>query len=77
MRQVDKDALARMGWTALQAALAVVTVDQLGLPKAWVPLVAMLFAAVRAAVAMRMGSPDTVTFTAPEDKAARSADAEF
>jgi hypothetical protein len=72
MTQQKKDALARMGWTALEAGLSVLTVESLGLPTRWVPLIAVLLAAVKSAVATRVGSTETVTFSAPEDRAARA-----
>jgi hypothetical protein len=53
---------SRAGWTALQAALAVITVEALGVPLAWAPVLATLLSAVKSFVATKVGDPDTVTF---------------
>lgn len=51
-----KDALERIIWTAIEAGLAVVAVDQLGLP-AWAILPgAALLAALKTFVASRIGN---------------------
>jgi hypothetical protein len=53
---------SRAAWTALQAALAVVSVEALGIPLAWAPIVATVLSAVKSFVATKVGDPDTVTF---------------
>jgi hypothetical protein len=53
---------SRAGWTALQAALAVVSVEALGVPLVWAPIVATALSAVKSFVATKVGDPDTVTF---------------
>lgn len=57
-----KDLASRAGWTALQAALGVVTVEALGLPLAYAAVVATLLSALKSYVASKVGDPDTVTF---------------
>lgn len=56
-----RDAVERTVWTALQAALATVTVESLGLPAWAVAPVAALLAAVKAVVARRVGDPRTAS----------------
>lgn len=53
---------SRAGWTALQAALAVVTVEALGIPLVWAPIVATALSAFKSFVATKVGNPNTVTF---------------
>lgn len=49
--------LERVLWTAVQAALGLVTVDLFDLPTAWVPVIATALAAVKGWVARRVGDP--------------------
>lgn len=56
-----RDALERTAWTALQAALATVTVEGLGLPTWAVAPVAALLAALKTVVARRVGDPGTAS----------------
>lgn len=53
---------SRAGWTALQAALAVVTVEAFDVPLVWAPIVATALSAAKSWVATKVGDPDTVTF---------------
>jgi hypothetical protein len=63
MSQKYRDLGSRAAWTALQAALSVVTVEALGIPLAWAPILAVLLSAFKSFVATKVGNPDTVTFT--------------
>lgn len=60
--QKYRDLGARAAWTAAQAVLSVVTVEALGLPLVWAPIVAAALSAVKSFVATKVGDPNTVTF---------------
>jgi hypothetical protein len=55
MNKTTADALERIFWTAVQAGLGVVTFEAFNLPKGWIPVVAILLAAVKTAVATQIG----------------------
>lgn len=57
-----RDLLARAGWTALQAALGVLTVEALGVPVGWAPVVAVALSALKSWAATHVGDRGTVTF---------------
>jgi putative flippase GtrA len=57
-----RDLASRAAWTAVQAVLSVVTVEALGLPLVWAPIVATVLSAIKSFVATKVGDPDTVTF---------------
>lgn len=57
-----KSLASRAAWTALQAVLALVTVEALGIPLAWAPIVATVLSAAKSFVATKVGDPNTVTF---------------
>lgn len=57
-----RDLLARAGWTALQAVLAVVTVETLGVPVAWAVPVASALSMLKSYVGTKVGDHETVTF---------------
>ena len=79
MNKTTADIIERTFWTALQAGLAVVTVDMLDLPKAWIPVVAIVLAAAKSIAATRVGvkgsaamlptSLDSSSFDDPEPEA--------
>ena len=48
----------RVFWTAVQAALGVVTVEMFDLPAVWAPVVATVLAVVKGYVARRIGDPN-------------------
>ena len=58
-----KDLAARAGWTAAQAGLAVITVEALDVPVAWVGVVAAVLSALKSFVAGKVGDKDSVTFS--------------
>lgn len=58
-----KELASRAGWTAAQAALAVVTVEALDIPLAWAPIVATVLSALKSFVAGKVGDKDSVTFS--------------
>lgn len=58
------DLLERVGWTAAEAGLAVVTTDSLNVPIAWAPLVAAGLALLKGFVAKHIGNGDSAS-TAP------------
>ena len=65
MTPLVRDALERILWTAIQAGLAVVAVDQLGLP-AWAVLpVAVALAAAKTFVASRIGDRESAAMLRP------------
>lgn len=47
----------RVVWTAVQAGLAIVTVEQFDLPAPYVPVVAAVLAAIKGYVARHVGDP--------------------
>ena len=47
--------LERVLWTAAQAGLAVITVEQFDIPVQWAPVIATALAAVKGYVARRVG----------------------
>lgn len=51
--------LERVGWTAAQAGLGLVTVEVLDIPAAWAPIVATALAVVKGIVAKKVGNKDT------------------
>lgn len=57
-----KDLASRAAWTALQAALGVLTVEVFNLPTELAPIVAVALSALKSYVATKVGNPDTVTF---------------
>lgn len=57
-----KSLASRAAWTAVQAVLALATVEVLGIPLAWAPIFATVLSAVKSYVATKVGDPDTVTF---------------
>lgn len=57
-----KSLASRAAWTAVQAVLAVVTVEALDVPYVWAPIVATVLSAVKSFVATKVGDPNTVTF---------------
>lgn len=57
-----RDLGSRAAWTAAQAVLSVVTVEALGVPLAWAPIIAAGLSALKSFVATKVGDPDTVTF---------------
>lgn len=62
MIQKYRDLAARAAWTAAQAVLSVVTIEALGLPLVWAPIVAAGLSALKSFIATKVGDPDTVTF---------------
>lgn len=60
------DVIERVFWTAVQAGLGVVVVEQLDIPIAYAPLVAVVLAAVKSAVATRVGVQGSAS-TLPAD----------
>lgn len=57
-----KSLASRAGWTALQAGLALISVEALDIPLAWAPIVATALSALKSFIATKVGDPDTVTF---------------
>lgn len=60
-RKKIADIAERVLWTAVQAALGVITADLLGLPAAWVPVFAMALSAVKSFVASQLGTGSAAT----------------
>jgi hypothetical protein len=56
-----RDLGERVFWTAAQAGLAVVSVQALGIPVAYVPLVALVLSAAKGYVARKVGNPDSAS----------------
>ncbi len=54
-----KDLAERVFWTAAEAAVAYVSVDQLNIPKVWVPVVATGLAFVKGIIAKHIGDSNT------------------
>jgi hypothetical protein len=61
MTRFVKDLVERVGWTALQAGVAVITVDSLGLPVAWAAPAAAVLAFIKALVARHVGRSDSAS----------------
>lgn len=61
LRQWALDAGERVAWTLAQAAAATVTVDMLNLAPEWIPLGAALLAALKVAVARKVGRDDSAS----------------
>lgn len=55
------DAGERVFWTAAQVITATVTVDMLNLPTPYIPLGAALLAALKAALARKVGRDDSAS----------------
>jgi hypothetical protein len=55
------DSLERVAWTAAEAAVGVLTVEQFDLPQAWVPVIAVVLAALKAFVAGKVGNTSTAS----------------
>ena len=55
------DIAERVGWTAAQAGLSIITVDTFDLPAVYVPLFAAVLSAVKGWVATRMGDGTAAT----------------
>jgi hypothetical protein len=53
---------SRAAWTAAQAVLSIVTVEALGIPLVWAPILATFLSAAKSYVATKVGNPNTVTF---------------
>jgi hypothetical protein len=53
MSKQTADILERTFWAVLSTVVSLVTVDQLNLPKAWVPVAVLVFAALKGLVASR------------------------
>lgn len=51
--------LERLGWTAAQASLGLIVVNNVGLPIAYVPIASAVLVMLKAFVGKRVGSPDT------------------
>lgn len=62
MAQKYRDLASRAAWTALQAALGLISAEALGLPLAWAPIFAVALSALKSYVASKVGDRDTVTF---------------
>ena len=60
------DILERVFWTAVQAGLGIVVVEQLDIPVAYAPIAAVVLAAIKAAVATRVGVQGSAS-TLPAD----------
>jgi hypothetical protein len=58
------DMLERVLWTAIQAGLGVISVEQLDIPKIWIPVIAVGLSFIKAFVAKQIGNPDSAS-TAP------------
>lgn len=61
MSKFSTDAIERTAWTAAQAGLAAVTVEQLGLPLWAAAPVGAALAALKALVARKVGDPDSAS----------------
>lgn len=55
MSKFYADLLERMAWTAVQAALGLVTVQVFGLPDVYVPIIAVVLSTVKGFVARQIG----------------------
>jgi hypothetical protein len=53
MSKQTADILERVFWTVLSTIVSVVTVDQLNLPQAWIPVAVVVLATVKGIVASR------------------------
>lgn len=56
-----RDLLERVGWTAAQAGLGLVTVDALHIPVAYAAVVATLLAVAKGFVARHVGNGDSAS----------------
>jgi hypothetical protein len=56
-----KDLLERVFWTALQAGIGVISVDEFDLPTAWIPVIAFGIAIIKGFVAKQIGNPDSAS----------------
>lgn len=55
MNKTTIDVIERTFWTAVQAGLAVITVDMFDLPKVWIPVLAIVLAALKSVAATQVG----------------------
>ena len=58
------DMLERVFWTALQAGIGVISVEQWDLPEAWIVVIAFGLAVIKSFVAKQIGDPNSAS-TAP------------
>ena len=63
MTHLVRDALERILWTAVQAGLAIVAVDQLGLPTWAILPAAAALAALKTFVASKVGDRESAAMT--------------
>ena len=56
-----KDLLERVFWTAIQAGLGVISVEQFDIPKIWVVPIAFGLAILKGIVAKNIGNPDSAS----------------
>lgn len=60
-RKFMLDAMERVAWTAAQVIVSTVTVESLDLPVQWIPVGAAVLAALKAAVARKVGREDSAS----------------
>lgn len=56
-----KDWLERIFWTALQAAIGVISVEGLDLPEVWIVVIAAALAMLKGLIAKQIGNPDSAS----------------
>lgn len=61
MTKYLKDLLERMFWTGAEAAVAIVSVDSLDIPKTWVIPIAIVLAMVKGVIAKHVGDDDSAS----------------
>lgn len=62
MGKYMKDALERILWTALAAAIASGTVYIADLPKVWIPIATVVATTAKVLVAKQIGDPESAAF---------------
>lgn len=63
MSKFWKDALERIAWTAVAAALAAAGVYITELPEVWVPIATVALTTLKTLVAKQVGDPNKATFS--------------
>lgn len=61
MPKFAKDLLERVGWTAAQAGVGVITVEALNVPVEWAAVVAAVLAVVKGFIAKKVGNSDSAS----------------
>lgn len=62
MNKFWKDALERIAWTAVAAALSAAGVYITELPEVWVPIATVALTTLKTLIAKQIGDPNTASF---------------